>query len=111
MQFMISRLKHLIDPAPSLELACAEPASCRVVDALAGDCTSPIGERLRRVESECGFGQRCTRGCEHFVPATCGFAGSERVIAGRVAQAPPTDQADNADCFHVPRDAQPDGKR
>ncbi len=108
---MTSQLKHLIDSAPPLEVPCAEPASCRVVDALAGDCSTSIGERLRRIEAECGFGQRCSRGCEHFVPAPCGFAGFEQVSAGQVAQVPPTDQAGNANHFHVPRYALPDGTR
>ena len=93
MQIMSAPLKHLIDPAPLP--GSGEPPQavcCRVVDALAGDCSSPLGERLRRVEVECGFGARCSRGCAGLPPPTCGFAGAGRVSAGRV-----TDPADPAD--------------
>ena len=98
---MAASLKHLIDSPASTDGNPGSPsgACCRVADALAGDCGSSMGERLNIVEAECGFGQRCSRGCAGLPPADCGFIGAGRSSIGRVAL--PSDAAANANapCF------------
>jgi len=104
MQLMAAPLKHLIDLAPTDAIALApRPAACRVASALAGDCSSSLGERLRIVEVECGFGERCSRGCHSLPPPDCGFVGMGRSIVSRVAEAADASGADNAQSF-VPAD-------
>ena len=94
MQGMVVPIEHLIESAQpahcpgSAERARALVApvfTCAVVDALAGDCRSPLGERLRQVEAECGFGQRCSRACDSHTLPGYGFAGDGRVSITQVA--------------------------
>ncbi len=100
MQRMAAPLKHLIDPAPAdgqeFIPACAP---CRAVDALAGDCSTSMGERLRAVEAACGFGQRCGLGCHGLPPPDCGFVGKARVSVGRVAAPHAVNGTGNAQHF------------
>lgn len=100
MQRMAAPLKHLIAPAPTEEREFV-PASapCRVADALAGDCSTSLGERLRAVEAECGFGQRCGRGCHGLPPPDCGFVGKGRITVGWIANPGAPDGTGNAQRF------------
>jgi len=104
MQSMAASLKHLIDSPASTDGNPESPsaACCRVVDALAGDCSSSIGERLRIVEAECGFGARCSRGCAGLPPADCGFVGAGRSSLGRVTVPAMAATSGNASCFMEP---------
>jgi len=104
MQSMAASLKHLIDSPASTDGNPESPsaACCRVVDALAGDCRSSLGERLRIVEAECGFGARCSRGCADLPPADCGFVGSGRSSLGQVVVSAMAATSGNAPCFIEP---------
>ncbi len=108
MQGMVIPREHLINSeAPpagaALEKPRASPAvmpagallSCQVVDALAGDCRSALGARLRSVEAQCGFGTRCSRGCADLAPSGHGFAGAGRVRFNQVARAAEAGKAVN----------------
>lgn len=98
MQSMAASLKHLIDSPAFTDGNPGSPsaACCRVADALAGDCGSSMGERLKIVEAECGFGQRCSRGCAGLPPADCGFVGAGPSSIGRVAHSLVTVANENA---------------
>lgn len=113
MQAMAFRIEHLIDsgPLPAERAAPLEPRTngvsapgpmpipCQIVDVLAGDCASPLGERLRLVEAECGFGQRCARGCQTLEPAYCGVVGGARVRIAQIAPARSLEKAGNDSGF------------
>jgi hypothetical protein len=101
MQPMAASLKDLIDPPASIDGETGSPstAGCRVIDAIAGDCSSSFGERLKIVEAECGFGKRCSRGCAGLPPADCSFIGAGRCSIGRMALSPATVASGNAQCF------------
>jgi hypothetical protein len=101
MQSMAASLKHLIDSPASIDGKTGSPstACCRVMDAIAGDCSSSFGERLKIVEAECGFGERCSRGCAGLPPADCSLIGAGRSSIGRVVLSPDTVASGNAPCF------------
>jgi hypothetical protein len=101
MQSMAASLKHLIDSPASIDGKTGSPstACCRVMDAIAGDCSSSFGERLKIVEAECGFGERCSRGCAGLPPADCSLIGAGRSSIGRVALSSDTVASGNAPCF------------
>jgi len=101
MQSMAASLKHLIDSPASIDGETGSPsiACCRVMDAIAGDCSSSFGERLKIVEAECGFGERCSRGCAGLPPADCSLIGAGRSSIGRVVLSPDTVASGNAPCF------------
>ncbi|NBS63172.1 MAG: hypothetical protein EBT33_02330 [Betaproteobacteria bacterium] len=101
MQSMAASLKHLIDSPASIDGETGSPsiACCRVMDAIAGDCSSSFGERLKIVEAECGFGERCSRGCAGLPPADCSLIGAGRSSIGRVALSSDTVASGNAPCF------------
>lgn len=113
MQAMASQIEHLIDsePLPAERAARLEPPAngvsapgpilipCQIVDALAGDCASSLGERFRIVEAECGFGQRCARGCQTLEPANCSVVGGSRVRIAQIAPAGSLGKAGNDSGF------------
>ena len=101
MQSMAASLKHLIDSPASIDGKTGSPSTtcCRVMDAIAGDCSSSFGERLKIVEAECGFGERCSRGCAGLPPADCSLIGAGRSSIGRVALSSDTVASGNAPCF------------
>jgi hypothetical protein len=101
MQSMAASLKHLIDSPASIDGKTGSPSTtcCRVMDAIAGDCSSSFGERLKIVEAECGFGERCSRGCAGLPPADCSLIGAGRSSIGRVVLSPDTVASGNAPCF------------
>ena len=100
MQAMAASIEHLIDPAPSSPAPTVpRTLPCRLVDALAGDCSSTLGARLRQVDAECGFGQRCTRHCAHFAEPDSGFAGNGRLTITRVVEPTPSGKAGNDNGF------------
>ena len=101
MQSMAASLKHLIDSPASIDGKTGSPSTtcCRVMDAIAGDCSSSFGERLKIVEAECGFGERCSRGCAGLPPADCSLIGAGRSSIGRVVLSPDTVASGNAPCL------------
>jgi hypothetical protein len=107
MQSMAASLKHLIDSPASIDGKTGSPstACCRVMDAIAGDCSSSFGERLKIVEAECGFGERCSRGCAGLPPADCSLIGAGRSSIGRVVLSPDTVASGNAPCFDAAENA------
>ena len=125
MQAMASSSEHLINsdpppargvaggrcdlgPARDCQLAPATPVldalhgavlPCQMVEALAGDCRSSLGERLQRIDRECGFGQSCLNGCQRHHPAEGGFVGNASVRLACVGPATPPGMAGNDDGF------------
>ena len=96
MHAMSAQVKHLIDPEPLRDSAAVTGTPCcRVAEALAGDCRSPILERLKVVEAECRFGLNCTRNCAQGTAAGFGFAGEAIVLGGRIAADPAAASAED----------------